>query len=347
MGQRRNSKAMRPANLVMQVAALGLMLAGCVNNDNWWDQNGAARSRDGGYVAGTPLPAPNRYGNSDSYSSGGGTHVVQRGETLYQVSRVENVPLRSLIDANNLQPPYDIQTGQKLTIPSARYHVVKPGDTVYSISRTYGVDMATLTSTNHVEQPYTIKVGQRLQLPSKVNSQVTAQVSEDSGNRSGVPIGRPDNNYQTSTPVGAPVAKPGSGVKEPLPPPPPPKGDFIWPAQGRIISTYGPKEGGQHNDGINIAVPAGTPVKAAQSGVVAYAGNELKGYGNLLLVRHANGWMTAYAHNSKLMVKRGDTVVRGQTISLAGSTGSVSSPQVHFEVRKGAKAVDPRTVIGG
>src|SRR5690606_8555086 len=110
---------------------------------------------------------------------------------------------------------------------------------------------------------------------------------------------------------------------------------------------YGSKGGGMHNDGINIAVPKGTPVHAAQSGVVAYAGNELKGYGNLLLVRHANGWMTAYAHNSKLLVKRGDTVTRGQSISLAGSTGSVSSPQVHFEIRKGAKAVDPQSVIGG
>nr|AIA90675.1 peptidase_M23 [uncultured Burkholderia sp.] len=88
------------------------------------------------------------------------------------------------------------------------------------------------------------------------------------------------------------------------------------------------------------------PVKAAQSGVVAYSGNELKGYGNLLLVRHDNGWMTAYAHNSKLLVKRGDTVVRGQTISLAGNSGSVVTPQVHFEVRQGAKAIDPQTVIG-
>ena len=94
-------------------------------------------------------------------------------------------------------------------------------------------------------------------------------------------------------------------------------------------------------------MPKGTPVHAAQNGVVAYAGNELKGYGNLLLIRHANGWMTAYAHNSKLLVKRGDTVKRGQTISLAGSTGSVTKPQIHFEIRKGAKAVDPRTVIGG
>lgn len=349
-GQRQYGKAMRHTCSVMQAVVIGLLLAGCVNtSDNWWDENGAVRSRDGSLVRGTPLPAPGRYRDADtSYSAGGGgTHVVKRGETLYQVSRVENVPIRSLIDANNLQPPYELQVGQKLSIPSARYHVVKPGDTVYSISRTYGVDMSTLTSTNHVTQPYTIKVGQKLQLPSKVNNQMTASVNEGQRDPAGVPVGRPDNNYVTTTPPAVPAARPVAGVKEPLPPPPVPKGDFVWPAQGKIISTYGPKEGGQHNDGINIAVPSGSPVKAAQNGVVAYAGNELKGYGNLLLVRHSNGWMTAYAHNSKLMVKRGDTVMRGQTISLAGSTGSVTSPQVHFEVRKGAKAVDQRTVIGG
>jgi murein DD-endopeptidase MepM/ murein hydrolase activator NlpD len=209
------------------------------------------------------------------------------------------------------------------------------------------VDMATLTSTNRIPQPYTIKVGQKLQLPSQINDQVVAVVSENQSNPAGVPVGRPGGGYANDSVGTVPISKPNPGYKSPLPPPPVAAGDFVWPVQGKVISNYGAKEGGMHNDGINIAVPAGTPVRAAQNGVVAYAGNELKGYGNLLLVRHSNGWMTAYAHNSKLMVKRGDTVTRGQTISLAGSTGSVSSPQVHFELRKGAKAVDPRGVIGG
>lgn len=347
MGQQTIS-AMKRSCGPMWLVGLALLLTGCASNNNWWDENGAARHRDGSYVAATPLPAPNRSGYSSGGSSGGGVHIVKRGETLYQVSRDEHVPLRSLIETNNLQPPYELRTGQRLTIPSARYHVVTKGDTVYSISRTYGVDMATLTSTNGISQPYTIKLGQRLQLPSKVNNQVASSDGGSDNSPSGVPMGRPANNgtYVSNAPA-LPAAKPTAGYKAPLPTPPAAAGDFIWPAQGRIISNYGAKEGGTHNDGINIAVPAGSPVKAAQSGVVAYSGNELKGYGNLLLVRHSNGWMTAYAHNSKLMVKRGDTVARGQTISLAGSTGSVSTPQVHFEVRKGAKAVDPRTVIGG
>ena len=130
-----------------------------------------------------------------------------------------------------------------------------------------------------------------------------------------------------------------------LPPPPPPsKGGearFLWPVHGRILASYGTGAGGTHNDGINIGAPAGTPVLAAEAGVVAYAGNELRGYGNLLLVKHAGGWMTAYAHNSALLVKRGDRVKRGQEIARVGATGAVGEPQLHFEVRQGTRALDP------
>ncbi|WP_346897464.1 peptidoglycan DD-metalloendopeptidase family protein [uncultured Roseibium sp.] len=116
---------------------------------------------------------------------------------------------------------------------------------------------------------------------------------------------------------------------------------FRWPVRGRIISDFGSKPGGTRNEGVNLAVPEGTPVKAAGSGTVIYAGNELKGFGNLVLLRHADGWVSAYAHNSKLNVKRGDKVSRGEVIANAGATGSVSQPQVHFELRKGNKPVDP------
>ncbi|WP_249689957.1 M23 family metallopeptidase [Stappia sp. WLB 29] len=116
---------------------------------------------------------------------------------------------------------------------------------------------------------------------------------------------------------------------------------FRWPARGRIISEFGPKPGGAHNDGINLALPEGTEIKAVEDGTVIYSGNELKGFGNLVLVRHDDGWVSAYAHNSSLLVKRGDGVQRGQTIAKAGSSGSVSQPQLHFELRRGNKPVDP------
>ena len=122
---------------------------------------------------------------------------------------------------------------------------------------------------------------------------------------------------------------------------------FRWPVRGRVIAAFGPKPNGVQNDGINLAVPEGTPIKAADDGVVAYAGSELKGYGNLVLVRHPNGFVTAYAHASDILVKRGETVKRGQVIAHAGQTGSVTSPQLHFEIRKGATPVDPSQYLSG
>jgi murein DD-endopeptidase MepM/ murein hydrolase activator NlpD len=122
---------------------------------------------------------------------------------------------------------------------------------------------------------------------------------------------------------------------------------FRWPVRGRVISGFGPIPNGQQNDGINLAVPEGTQVRAAEDGVVAYSGNELKGYGNLVLVRHSDGYVTAYAHASELMVKRGDNVKRGQVIAKSGATGSVNAPQLHFEIRKGSSPVDPTKYLPG
>jgi murein DD-endopeptidase MepM/ murein hydrolase activator NlpD len=122
---------------------------------------------------------------------------------------------------------------------------------------------------------------------------------------------------------------------------------FRWPVRGKVITSYGAKTNGKANDGINLAVPEGTPVKAAEDGVVAYSGNELKGYGNLVLVRHANGYVTAYAHASELLVKRGDTIKRGQIIAKSGQSGEVGSPQLHFEIRKGSTPVDPLQFLNG
>ncbi len=123
-------------------------------------------------------------------------------------------------------------------------------------------------------------------------------------------------------------------------------GKFLWPVNGKIVSPFGPKDGGLHNDGINIAAPLGTPIHAADNGVVVYAGNELRGFGNLLLVRHADGWVSAYAHCDALLVKRGDNVKRGQVIARVGQSGNVTAPQLHFELRRGAEAVDPLPQLG-
>jgi len=122
---------------------------------------------------------------------------------------------------------------------------------------------------------------------------------------------------------------------------------FAWPVAGKVIGKFGPAASGLHNDGINIAAPAGAPVRAAGAGIVAYAGNELRGFGNMVLIRHADGWVTAYAHNKSLLVQKGDQVTSGQIIARLGDTGNVTSPQLHFEIRKGSDAVDPMKYLGG
>jgi murein DD-endopeptidase MepM/ murein hydrolase activator NlpD len=122
-------------------------------------------------------------------------------------------------------------------------------------------------------------------------------------------------------------------------------GRFLVPVKGSIISGYGPKDGGLHNDGINIAAREGAPIRAAENGVVVYTGNELRGYGNLLLIRHSGGWVTAYAHTSKFLVKPGARVKQGEVVAEVGRTGNVDRPQLHFELRKGTRAVNPQSLI--
>ena len=120
---------------------------------------------------------------------------------------------------------------------------------------------------------------------------------------------------------------------------------FLWPIEGPLLSRFGPKPGGRHNDGINIAAPVGSAVRAARDGVVAYAGNEIGGYGNLVLIRHRDGWMTAYAHNESLLVRKGEAVRRGQVISRSGNSGRVSRPQAHFEIRRHGEPQDPLRLL--
>lgn len=278
--------------------------------------------------------------------------VVAEGDTVYGIARRYELPIRSLIDANGLKPPFTLRLGRTLQIPSPRVHRVVAGDTVYGISRRYEVDMSALMRQNRIVPPFKITVGQLLILPggetprtveaqalvvtpTPAAEQVAARAASE-----GVVIPQPRPGRITAPP---PPSLPRSAA---IPKPPPRAGKrFHWPLRGKLLSTYGPKGGGLHNDGINIAAPRGTQVLAAENGVVAYAGNELRGFGQLLLIKHSGGWVTAYAHNERLLVGRGQQVKRGQPVALVGSSGNVSSPQLHFEVRKGTRAVDPAQVL--
>lgn len=154
----------------------------------------------------------------------------------------------------------------------------------------------------------------------------------------------PAEQQAAVVPVPAPPPVRSAAPEQVTPPKPAPRQGkrFLWPVQGPILSDFGPKPGGLYNDGINIGAEQGAPVQAAENGVVVYAGNELKGYGNLILVRHADGWLTAYAHLDRMEVDRGQEIRRGQRIGTVGRTGNVRSPQLHFGIRRNEKAMDPK-----
>ena len=255
-----------------------------------------------------------------------------------------------------------------------RIHIVGAGETLSAIARDNGLSATDLARHNRIEMGDRLNVGQRLELPSVALTRV-AKASNFANDAGGpVPPARPRREARAQTrqaaslkPLPAPNTRneiaplpsprpsvspertvallpqePGKANSGPLPEPQAMSvGKFRWPVRGRVISRFGSRPNGVQNDGINVAVPEGASVKAAENGVVAYVGNELKGYGNLILIRHADDWVSAYAHNSQTLVTRGEQVRRGQIIAKAGQSGNVARPQLHFELRKGSRPVDP------
>ncbi len=230
-------------------------------------------------------------------------------------------------------------------------HVIRQGETLYSVAQAYDVDLYALASANGLVAPYQLREGQILTIPSKQASrpvqEARAPVAPTPPKPQQQSQPQPQRQQQAlvQKPKAPPPSAPNAPVEEsaaPIPSPPPISGDgFIWPVDGKIISAFGAKEQGNQNDGINISAPRGTPVRATENGVVAYAGNELRGFGNLVLIRHSDGWITAYAHNDRLLVQRGQIVRKGQNIATVGSSGGVSEPQLHFQMRQGKNAIDP------
>ncbi len=232
-------------------------------------------------------------------------------------------------------------------------HVVTPGETLHSIARLYGEPVMVIARANHIRPDTMVRIGERLVIPDARE----ADLRERSRPASAVPraeapavvaAGDPavaDSPHsarlaETAEQADRKNAVKAEGSTAAMP-------SFGWPVHGRIIAAFGPKPNGLQNDGINLAVPEGTAIRAAEDGVVAYAGNELKGYGNLVLLRHADGFVTAYANASKILVNRGERVKRGQIIARSGETGNVASPQLHFEIRKGTTPLDPMRYLKG
>jgi len=230
-------------------------------------------------------------------------------------------------------------------------HVVAPGETLSKISRLYRKPVGEIAKANNIRPTAPLKIGDRLNIPG-----VRASAAKP---KTGMPVAQAKPAASTSPKDVASEPAATAAMVRPVDESPPPTErpkiadpagalpTFRWPANGRVIAGFGTSPNGVQNDGINLALPEGTSVKAAEDGVVAYAGNELKGYGNLVLIRHPNGYVTAYAHAKELLVKRGDQVKRGQVIAKSGQTGNVNSPQLHFEIRKGASPLDPMRFLKG
>lgn len=263
--------------------------------------------------------------------------TVQRGQTLSEIAHAYHVPMRAVAEANGLSPPYHIQIGRSLMIPGAgqpRAPAVAPS--VAALPQAKPEIAPPMPPA--VEQPPIIAAPLAPPQPEPPPVADIAQpspklVPEIAPSAAAPPSPSPHAAREPSdSSGGAPPAARGSGA-------------FLWPVRGRVLATYGSRTDGTHNDGINIGAARGAAVQAADAGVVAYAGNELRGYGNLILVKHANGWISAYAHCDQMLVKRGEKVARGQVIARVGSTGNVSEPQLHFELRRANHPVDPREFL--
>ena len=299
---------MKPFFAVTVLILLKMPACAPVSSERWYDSERSDRPGD---VFFKSRQAAQASSSSVATSQGLSSNQirVRDGDSYYTIAKRKRISVQDLIAVNNVAPPYRLNKGQVITLPSQREITIKKGDTLYSISRTYGVDVNLLARQNNLSPPYHLNVDQKLVVAQgSTKRQVTKRSKASS-------------------------------------PPSILSGNFLKPVSGHVISGFGPKKNGLHNDGINYSVPLGTPVKAAENGVVVYAGNDLPGFGNLLLVKHANGYVTAYAHTQSFLVKQGSRVKRGQVIAKSGKSGNVVEPQLHFEIRRGSRAIDPQKLL--
>ena len=308
----------------------------------------------------------------------GTTIIVGTSDTLEILARRYKVSPAAILQANGYKGPRALSPGQQLIIPhpaavaaasapadpvarpaaaanaAPSVHVVNHGDTLLGVARRNHVSVAELARANGIQPNAKLRLGMRLTVPAKATALSPAAQPAVTAVQPAA-ASAPATRLAAVTAESQQKARLAQATNEDAPAETSVKAaeatgalpTFRWPVRGKVITSYGAKTNGKANDGINLAVPEGTPVKAAEDGVVAYSGNELKGYGNLVLIRHGNGYVTAYAHASELLVKRGDSIKRGQVIAKSGQSGEVGSPQLHFEIRKGSTPVDPLQFLNG
>ena len=300
-----------------------------------------------GQVALPPRPAwEARPVTPDALDVAAQTYTVQPGDTLRAIAAKTGAGSEAIARANGLIAPFIIKPGQPLKIPGGRYHLVRAGETGIAIARAYGVPWRQVVADNALEEPFILRAGQRVLIP-----RLTPQTPAERADALMVDI---EDIVTGGEPAVAATARPAAPTDSParvLPPetsittPARFAGGWSWPARGQIVRRFGPGASGERNDGIKIALPLQTPVVASADGVVAYSGNSVAGLGGLVMLKHGDGWSSFYGHVGQILVQRGQSVKRGQTIALSGDSGFADRPELHFELRKGRTPVDPASQL--
>ncbi len=257
------------------------------------------------------------------YNQKDNRYKVKKGDNLFSISRQFNISIQELIKVNKIQEPYKIFPNQSIFIPQNKKHIVVKGETLYSISRYYETTVFTLAKYNNIKNVNNIKVGKELIIPKR--SEKIKKIKNKKW----------DSKFKKKKIENRKIVILSDKKNS----------TFIWPVRGKLLSKYGKSKEGFYNDGINIDSKKGTKVISSQAGKVIYCGNEIPGYGNLILIKHSKNWITAYAHLNEVFTEKGKKVSKGEIIGSVGNTGNVRSPQLHFEIRKGKESVNPLKLL--
>jgi murein DD-endopeptidase MepM/ murein hydrolase activator NlpD len=275
--------------------------------------------------------APQRVESKDVPPTG--VILVMPGDTVYTIANRYQVTPKRIIVGNNLAPPYDLTGVTTLSVPKPRQHIIQQNETLESIAKRYKVTTEELISLNNLIEPYTLRKGMAIAIPRDLDfSSLDLPATDEVAVLPEQPVtgtaSIPESSLKTTT-VTYSEAAPA----------------FTWPVNGQIIEPFGVTAKGVQNDGVNIAANEGADVRASHKGEVAFVGSGLKAFGNLVLVKHDDGWITAYAHLSEVTVQEGDFLDRGDILGKVGMTGRVDSPQLHFEIRKARNPVNPQDYL--
>lgn len=267
-------------------------------------------------------------------------HTVRAGETLGGIAVRAEVPRILIIEANGLKPPYTVREGKVLVIPRRRAHTVKPGETGFAIAMDYGVPWSAIAVANGIDPQGRVRSGQSLVIPTITKAPVPAPAASDSDDE--------EDEVRVAPKAGSSAQSRPAQIR------------FAWPAPGKVRRGFVVRSRGvssseaaagktrsrsSPHDGIDIAGDKGDPARAAAPGLVWFAGKEPNLYGNVVIIDHGRGWFSAYAKLAKVTVKKGELVRAGERVGLIGNTGSTSTTELHFEIRRNTVPRDPEVLL--